>query len=296
MNKKNKILLATIGLAFLSGIAAISSTFAWFYTARTASLHYSSAKVVTKEGNLDIAFKSSLNSGMTDTGSANEIILDGINDITDVSSDGLVFYKPVWNSLLDKPSARVANEIPTVGATSADGYYVDFTITISLDDIGDDDMKVYLGPDTKIIAKEVEYAGGTATPEELAQEAKNAAAVKAARLAVISAADAVVLIYSPEAEAGGHKHIVEDAGEDLYSVDGYTTAVHAGPYYNAFVEYTDVTTAEGATTAIASVAKGASVDVTFRAWLEGEDVHCDNDAIGGLFDIELQLYGLPVNL
>ena len=47
MNNKNKILLTSVGLAMLSGIAATSSTFAWFTTTRTASVSYSSATVTS---------------------------------------------------------------------------------------------------------------------------------------------------------------------------------------------------------------------------------------------------------
>lgn len=283
MNKKNKVLLASIGLAFLSGLAAISSTFAWFYTARTASLSYSSAKVVTEDNSLIVEYKSSLNTVMVDnTVDDNEIILDGLNEITDVSSDGLTFYKPVWNAF-DTESDRKANSIPVVGAANADGYYIDFTITISREDVGSGGMKVYLGPQTLLSA---------VTDADQDQQDKNNAALLASRLAVINNG-AVVLVYSPIAEAGGHTYITSaDPGTKLYTVDERTTANNSTTYVTSFTEYTDATTA---TLPIADLTgQTTSVDVTFRAWLEGEDTHAVNDAIGGLFDIHLSLYGLTV--
>jgi hypothetical protein len=64
MNKKNKVLLGAIGLVLLSGIAATSSTFAWFTTVRTASISYSEATVQASDGNLAIEYLSSLNTWM----------------------------------------------------------------------------------------------------------------------------------------------------------------------------------------------------------------------------------------
>jgi len=58
--QKNKVLLGAIGLVLLSGIAATSSTFAWFTTVRTASISYSKATVQSSDGNLAIEYKSSL--------------------------------------------------------------------------------------------------------------------------------------------------------------------------------------------------------------------------------------------
>ena len=55
MNKKNKVLLASVGLAIFSGIAATSTTFAWFTTTQNASLSFNSATVETQDNNLNVA-------------------------------------------------------------------------------------------------------------------------------------------------------------------------------------------------------------------------------------------------
>ncbi|MDD3389646.1 MAG: hypothetical protein PHP09_04230, partial [Bacilli bacterium] len=59
MNKNKKLLLSSVGLAVLSGIAATGSTFAWFTTTRTATISYTSATVVSKQSNLKITYVSS---------------------------------------------------------------------------------------------------------------------------------------------------------------------------------------------------------------------------------------------
>ena len=101
MNKKNKVLLGAIGLVLLSGIAATSSTFAWFTTVRTASISYSEATVQSSDGNLAIDYQSSLNTwsgAPTYDAEANKVTIAGANKVTDISGDGKTFYKPVWTT------------------------------------------------------------------------------------------------------------------------------------------------------------------------------------------------------
>ena len=97
MNKKNKVLLTSVGLALLSGIAATGSTFAWFTTTRTASVSYSKATVKSGQSNLLIDYVSSLNT-MTESQAGSLLTLTGGNMVTDISGNGLNFYKPVWSA------------------------------------------------------------------------------------------------------------------------------------------------------------------------------------------------------
>ncbi|MFA5443344.1 MAG: hypothetical protein WC286_05715 [Bacilli bacterium] len=283
MNKKNKVLITSIGLAIFSGIAATSSTFAWFSAVQNASVSFNSATVEYEENDLSVAYLSSLNTGIVAGGTANALTLTGANKVTDISGNGLNFYKPLWNATLDTPSARVAYDIETLAMASAgdaDGYFVDFTLTISRTDTGSNGMMVYLGDGTEITA---------ATPAN----AEDEKAVLGARLAVIDASDSLLLTYAPDAD-GSHDYIVAAAAETLYSVTGYEV-VSDTSVVSSFVNYNtnDLAVAGGAV-AIADLSATTSAPVTFRAWLEGEDADTVNAAVGGVFNIDLKIYGLSV--
>ena len=285
MNKKNKILITSIGLALFSGIAATSSTFAWFSTVQNASVSFNSATVEYEENDLSVAFASSLNTGIVAGGTANALTLTGSNKVTDISGNGLNFYKPLWDAALDTPSARVAYDIKTLAMASAgdaDGYFVDFTLTISRTDTGANGMMVYLGAGTEITA---------ATPADPEDEQ----AVLGARLAVINDSDALLLTYAPDADdVGGHNYIVAATGEELYSVADFDIASDTS-VVSSFTNYTtNAAAAAASAVAIADLSTATSANVTFRAWLEGEDPDTINDAIGGVFNIDLKIYGLSV--
>jgi uncharacterized protein YbaA (DUF1428 family) len=282
MNKKNRVLLASVGLAIFSGIAATSTTFAWFTTTQNASLSFNSATVETQDNNLNVAYTSSLNSGIHDSQTGNVISLTGANKVTDISGDGSDFYKPLWNAALDMPSARVAYDIEQVGATDADGYYVDFTLTISRDTSGTGGMMVYLGQGTQIVAADDE------------NDANNQA-VLGSRLAVLDDEGNVVLVYAPDAETN-YNYVSEDEEGELYEVEGFVNTTELSGVVNSFTTYNDNDAADAANAvAIADLSmETTSVDVTFRAWLEGEDADTNNDAIGGVFNIDLKIYGLTV--
>ena len=280
MNKKNKVLITSIGLALFSGIAATSTTFAWFTTTQNASLSFNSATVETKDNNLNVAYTSSLNSGIVDSQTGNVISLTGANKVTDISGDGSDFYKPLWNAALDMPSARVAYDIEQVGATDADGYYVDFTLTISRDTSGTGGMMVYLGQGTQIVAADDE------------NDADNQA-VLGSRLAVLDDAGDVILTYAPDSETN-YNYISAGSGS-VYSVSNFVNTTELSGVVNSFTTYNDNDAAVAASAvAIADLSTETSVDVTFRAWLEGEDADTINDAIGGVFNIDLKIYGLTV--
>lgn len=279
MNKKNKVLITSIGLALFSGIAATSSTFAWFSAVQNASVSFNSATVEYEENNLSVAYKSSLNTGITAGGTANALTLTGANMVTDISGNGLNFYKPLWNAALDSPSARVAYDIVQVGETVADGYYIDFTLTISRSSIGTSGMKVYLGNGTEIAAV-------------TSADSEDEQAVLGSRLAVLDSLGTVILVYAPDAD-GSYNYITPATGESLYSVADFDSVALTG-VVNSFATYTTVTAADAGTVAIADLSTATTADVTFRAWLEGEDADTINDAIGGVFNIVLKIYGLSV--
>ena len=277
MNKNKKLLLSSVGLAVLSGIAATGSTFAWFTTTRTATISYTSATVVSKQSNLKITYVSSNDTfdPVPETEAVSSLSLVGGMDITDISGDGLKFYKPVWSA-----TENIASAINPVPVSESVGNWVEFTVTISRDNVTG--MKVYLGAGTSIAPK-------TGLDEDVK-------AVAASRLAVINVDDspAVECIYTPSDTS--HSYLTTaPSGTDVYGIDEYTTKVFSGNLVTGtLVTQTTIATADAAKTLVADLSTKSSANVTFRAWLEGEDTDAINDAIGGVFDINISLYGLDV--
>ena len=274
MNKKNKGLLTSVGLAVLSGIAATGSTFAWFTTTRTATISYSSATVVSKQSNLQVTYVSSSNTWSTvpSTEATNSLTLLGGNEVTDISGDGIDFYKPVWSAVEDQASS--------IGVVSTvEGFYIDFTVAVSIDN--DSSMNVYLGENTAITAVS-------------AGDPKDQKAVLASRMAVLDASEEnVLLTYAPSDTT--HQYITAGATgvDSLYGIDGFTTATTDS--LNGFTTYTTQAqaTADDDSVVLATLSSGTpSADLTFRAWIEGEDLDAVNAAIGGIFNIDIELYGL----
>lgn len=290
MNKKNKVLLSTIGLVLLSGIAATGSTFAWFTSVRTASINFNDATVETKSGNLVIAYKDTGDDGDISTSqTGNVLTITGSNKITDVSGDGVNFYKPVWAD----SASTVASVINAV-STSV-GHYVEFGITVSRSNAaGANGLKVYLGTGTTITGKDVvEATPGSPTPGEIAQQAKNDDVVAATRLAVVDASDAVKLRWAP---------VAETSPEYLTSTPGsaYGLTTHTLQSDGALLPAAipaDLTVIPGTASAyeVADLTGAVtSADLTFRVWIEGTDAQTINDIIGGVISVNIALYALEV--
>lgn len=284
MNKKNKVLLGAIGLVLLSGIAATSSTFAWFTTVRTASISYSEATVQSSDGNLAIEYLSSLNTWSGEPSyepsydeEANKVTIAGANKVTDISGDGKTFYKPVWTT-----PVSIASSIETVPTTGdpgvADGFYIDFTVRLSRDNaVAENGLKVYLG------------TGTTIAPKDSSSD-KDKGAVKAARLAVIDHQGNVKVRWAPEQETDP-KYITTGDGE-LYGVSDFKTTTDSTYKHGAITSADSMAAADAAGFLVADLSKGVANkrDVTFRIWLEGEDKDCDNDILGGVFNVNIALY------
>jgi hypothetical protein len=280
MNKKNKVLLGAIGLVLLSGIAATSSTFAWFTTVRTASISYSEATVQSSDGNLAIDYQSSLNTwsgAPTYDAEANKVTIAGANKVTDISGDGKTFYKPVWTTPVSAASS--IETVPTTGDPGvADGFYIDFTVRLRRDNaVAENGLKVYLGTGTTIAPKDPENP-------------KDTGAVQAARLAVIDHQGNVKVRWAPEQETEP-KYITTGNGP-LYGVSGFEATTDSNLKHGKITSADSKAAADQAGFLVADLSKGVANerDVTFRIWLEGEDEHCNNNILGGVFNVNIALY------
>lgn len=294
MNKKNKILLSSVALLLVSGTAVTAGTYAWFTTVRSATISYSSATVRTAEGNLNVAYKSSLNTLAADTATEGVIALTGANKVTDISGDGISFYKPVWNAHdTDRTQADTIEDV----SSTADGYFIDFTVTISRTNVDPEanGMYVYLGQGTSISAV------NSGNPADVA-------AAAAARLAVVGYSDRTVsgtaatkFIWAENPAASSQYLASAETGTTAYGVDAYqltsVTAANDGDLlYSGAITNVNIP-ANSVLPKVADLSfDGATPltteDVTFRVWLEGTAV--GNSALNGVFKVNLDLYALEV--
>src|SRR5690554_508756 len=279
MKNKKSIMFGALALVLLSGLSAASTTFAWFTTTRTASLTFSDATVVCSDSNLVVTYVDSLNTFGTISDEANEIKLTGANRVTDISGNGLDFYKPVWS-----PIEGVATNIKEVA--TAENYYIDFVLKIARqsDSPSATGIKVYLGENTKILPVD-------------ATKPRDVDAVSAVRMAVISYADefraspALIELHAPVVETRP-EYIIKDTASTAYSVNGYK--VHdASAEVNSDPFVTNLSEADGPTHQIADLSSDSEAYVGFRFWIEGTDAEATKDkALGGMFKVALDIYSL----
>lgn len=287
---KNKKVITSITVLFLSAIAATTGTFAWFVTTREASIQYSGARIYTTDGDLTVVYKSSLNT-IVDADDIeyipNENILNITNDqtITDISGDGLDFYKVDWSSIDDVASSIY--DVKAEDAGDADGYFVDFTITISRTATADG-FKVFLGDDTAIL------------PADEDSDEDNGI-VKAIRMAVISydnndseTGNPEVIIRYGTNEQTPAQFLKKETGGTAYSSGTHIFETDSLYNYVPFTTESIIDDADDVYPAIADLMPedSTSADVTFRFYIEGEDSDTVNDYIHGTFSVNLDLYAL----
>lgn len=279
MKNKKQLILSLLALVLVSGLAATSSTFAWFTSTRTASLTFSSATVENRSSDLKVSYVGSQNTFTTVDSTANAIVLTGGNRVTDISGNGVNFYKPVWSS-----TENVASVINLV--STADGYYIDMLLKVerTSTNANPKGLKVYLGENTAIAPVD-------------SGNAKDVNAVKASRMAVVGYDDALRAnpelkhLYTPEAEPGA-KYLVENEDEAAYEIDGYELVSATELKSDAFVTKT---LQADATYEIANLMTASEAYVGFRFWIEGTDAETINDkALGGMFKVNLDVYSLEV--
>ena len=285
IKNKKLLLLGTFALVFTSGLAAAGTTFAWYQTNRNASLTFSSAEIENYDSNLNMEFIGS-NSGVVKDGasSGNDFVFNAVNRVTDISGDGIDFYKPYWTSREDE----AAEIIKVDGA----GFYIDFLFKLSRDHEDDPDqprggdaygLKVFLG------------AGSAILPLN-GSESRDVEAVKAARMAVIHYEDAartnpeVQFVYAAEEEPDA-KYLkkTNDPIDKAYNQAGYLLE-------NAELDHAPFVTKDfqdEATYEIADLMTETEAYVGFRFWIEGTDAEAVRDkSLGGMFRVDLKIYAL----
>lgn len=268
----------------MSAIAATSGTFAWFVTNRTATINYGHATIYSDQGDLEIDFKSTLNGNTSNSKNAltNTITITGGHEVTDISGDGLDLYNVVWSA-----TENVGQSITRINEANIDGYFVDFTLTVSRDS-GAAGFVVFLGQNTALLPNNE-------------NEPKDVGILNALRMAVINYDDndadtgipSVTIRYTPTTEPDA-EYLVEEIGQTAFGNAGFNLVLDNDLESHPFETKTTIAAASAVYPPVADLMVDSSADVTFRFWIEGMDSDAINAYIGGVFNVALDFYALSV--
>jgi len=277
MKLKSKLVLAASSLLVLSGVAAGTGTYAWFTANQSVDANINNIGVESHGNGLTIAAASSDATNLVgdDTNSTtyNKIFTSSAS-LTDVSSDGINFYKASLDANGNITGAALRT--PATGVTAP--LYYEVKVTFTRTNISEP-MAIYVSKSTSIVSQN----------DSIAADHKDLA--NAARIAILNSAKSSVLAYMAPNDT-----ITTDYKYVSATASPFTTALDVPASTNAYYDNTYTTdvsdyTLNSATKAASRAGMGdgwllnltgaiASADVYVRIWLEGTDSDCDNSAIG----------------
>jgi hypothetical protein len=274
MKLKSKLILAASSLLVLSGVAAGTSTYAWFTANQKATVHFDEVGVHNNQGALKIAGSVATASGEGLTGgsataadaltftSAEKAAGDGLNKITDVSGNGINFFKADIVDGAVTSAAAVTTAFPycyemdltfTTTNSSAQSVFLSYTSTIS-----NATTKLATEPD---IARCVRAAivSGTSVRAYFCPNDTVATGASDNGYKYISAVSSTTVTYSEYS---------------AMLATGYTQNVLDSTYV---ADATDATTATKSQKGyIGDITAGGSLEVKLIVWIEGNDADCVN--------------------
>jgi len=195
--------------------------------------------------------------------------------MTDISGDGLKFYKPTWTA-----SQNVASMISDVSNS-----YVVYIISFSIKNNGDQTTSVRPAEKTTIVPY---------NPEK----SSDVYATKSLRSAIISYNN-IVSYWNPYAESDTDLY-VKKAPQDVsaYGVSGFEIceASTIPNYFNGAAylneDQLDYYEPSPASPQIFILEPGETKSGEIRLWLEGTDTQCFNEAINGSFIANYEFLGV----
>ena len=286
MKTRNKLLLSASAMLVLSAGAMVTGTVAWFTTTRQLNVNLSNVTVMSTQGDLQIELVEQ--AGFTpNTSTPGTLGITHAGSTTDISGDGITFYKPSWN--IDNSAAIAMANVTNL--TNFPGYYVDFQLTVSRSNTGvNDGFLVYLGSNTAIVPA--------------SSDADDVAAAASARVAILnSARDARKVYWAPGSDTS-YNYIT--TGGTFMGLTGYQSSDASdlsGFTSGAFVNHTAIsgsTHINGNSPVIVDLTKTAGATpvalttetVTVRVWHEGTDLNSSNSAKQGQFNVVLDFYSM----
>jgi hypothetical protein len=297
MKTRSKLIVALSSLLAVTAGAAATSTFAWFTSTRTATVTYQKATAYTTSGDLTLKYSApavgaGFNNPATDA-YTNSLAITNATDggkVTDISGDGVTFYKPKLTA--DSTNAadkwKFVNDTYTAVANSATvSYYVEFGISFHNGNTNPatNKMKVYINTGSTLVA-------ATATGEGAsAQQAKNDLAVKAMRVAFLTGST-LTAYWNPNDTTAEDSLVYMSSG--TVTGNALTTAKENSLAHYHYSNYTDVNTADSTTLEKQYLGEVADTDlvITVRMWLEGTSTSCLNEAKGGETNLNLAFAGI----
>jgi hypothetical protein len=325
MKIKSKLILAATSLLVLSGVAAGTSTYAWYTANRQVSLGITNISAEAELTTLDMTYDETLNT-RNDSSGTDPFTQVGTDDnafagtfsknLTDVSSKGdHNFFKPIFGAddTVD-PAGWWDDEDDYLAApTNAadDVFYHQFVFTFTAS--GDADVALYLSPKSTV----TENASGALNLLTVA----NAVRMSFSTTYDTAVADTEMIYANPNGEAenfylADDTDFVEDAigttpGFDVLEENGSTGFFDRDTNYTESEFYfgtggtgsgTQITKFDADTVGfLAQLEPGATTPVTtayitLDIWIEGTDDDCASELTYadyyGLFDVSLEFYEL----
>lgn len=292
MQTRSKLIIALSSLLAVTAGVAATSTFAWITSTRTATVTYKKATAYSNNGNLTLKYVAPTAGAAFNTPNITDYTgqLDITNavaggKITDISGDGVTFYKPKLTAdSTDSIQKFVDGTYAAIANSDSTSYYVEFGIAFhnGNTDPATNKMKVYVNTGSSLLA-DVSTTG--TTEEKAIQNAKNDLAAKATRVAFLagSATPTLQAYWNPNSDA-----------TPIYMSSGtvadnkiVTTACTGLSEYVAG-NYGDINLAA---TAIENQYLGEVADtdlaITVRMWLEGTSTSCINGSKDGQVNLTL---------
>ena len=299
MKIKSKLILAASSLLVLSGVAAGTSTFAWFTANQSATIAASTMTVDADIDELSITATAE-DSGFTASGDATERTFTGgtSTKLTDVSGNGITFFKAsTINGVYTNSSTEMSSNLTPTSFTFA----VKFTRTNTAND-----MAIFLSNESSITANNPETPAdvsladsarvailNTDGSESLAYYAPNEDTV-AGLEDIITAANTVAVkpsatnlkLTNNVQNILANDNFGTEYWTDYNDADGVAAKSAAAAGHTA----TSTSAQIGYIGTIASFE--TTLNVRIRVWLEGQDADCDNDAKGGAIDAKFIFNGV----
>jgi hypothetical protein len=305
MKTANKIIMVVSAiLAATIGVGA-TATYAWFRVSRNAVVNITNATLTGEGSSLKIAYYKLSDSGTLPDSATPTAKGFGViaitNSITDISGDGVTFYKPGW-ALDASETEQKATGISTVVNSSTKTYYIRFGISFT--NSGESGFDLYFQDDTAVTPVTIEVPENEteeAKTARLAQQAKNDRAAKTTRIALWNEGHSNLLsMWQPDSTDGtnftDYTYIQKNAADTtgIYNVPGYSlvnpaeSTFHIGTFTH--LSSTPSTVSNGQH--LIHVDANSTVKTEFALWAEGTFSLTTNEAQGGQINAALSFIAL----
>jgi hypothetical protein len=251
---------------------------------------------IYSQGNLGVKYVGLVGGlSATPTESGNSVSLDGLaTAATDISGDGITFYKPDWNPTSDT-KANSIGAITNGSPASSNYYYIQFALKLTNDSTANK-LNVYLGNGTSIDCTVVntgdtKYAAN-ATRVALFDLGKKDADPTELLSGITPSTSNVKYLWTG-AENDTTKFLTSASGSSIYGVSNIgTTTLVSTPVATSYAFPSSVEPTSDS--AIASKSFLTTIDansnkyIGVTIWLEGESAYCANDAIKQKVSVDLK--------